>query len=124
MVGQKDGFATSSVETPTIIEENNEGAQEGASSFVIKLAHILQHLAEQKGRQTTLQLVDLLTNTSFEVNMLKWYIKSLADNEAVTTRNTRELIKDDRLCRVLWKGGMPILCSVWSAETLCQELLS
>lgn len=50
------------------------------------------------------QLVDLLTDTFLKLNILKRYIKCLADCKDITTRNKRELVKYSEPHRVLMRG--------------------
>lgn len=48
----------------------------------------------------------LLTNTSFEMNIVRRYIKSLAERRVVTSRYARELMNADWFCRVLVRDGV------------------
>lgn len=44
-----------------------------------------------------MQLVYLLANTCFEINITKQYIIGLSEREDVINRDSKDLIKDDRI---------------------------
>lgn len=89
------------METPTINEVYDEGVSERFSSFVIELRHILLQAVKHEDRRIASKLVDLLANSFFNFNIVRLYIKKIADYKHVNNRNTTEFMKCDRFCRVL-----------------------
>lgn len=47
-----------------------------------------------------------MTNTFFDLNILRLYVKSLVVYEDVSTRNTRKIMKDSSFRRVLVRDGI------------------
>lgn len=94
------------MKTLTIIQEDNESVSETVLSFAIEFKDILLQISKYGNWCTASQLVDLLTDKSSDLNILRRYIKSVADCEEVTTRNTSELIQDGAFCRVLMRGSI------------------
>lgn len=73
---------------------------------LIEFAENLLRVEKQRDRQTALHLMDLLTDTFFDIKIFKRYSKSLADYNAVTIRNTKELMKNDGIRSILVTGGI------------------
>lgn len=95
-----------SVETPIIIEDDDEGVLNLFPTFLVAFANILLQITRHEDRWTASQLVDLFPDTSFDLNMLSQYIESVADCNDVTTKNTRKLMKDEGFRRDLVRGGI------------------
>lgn len=95
MACRNDGSPWSAVEALTIIEQDEEGVSAKFTSALIKFAYILLRIFKRENGKDALQLVDLLADTTFKVNVLKRYIKSLADSKDFTTRITIELMKNN-----------------------------
>lgn len=100
-VFEEDDSPGPAVGAQTTIVDNNEYVSKRVLSFVIKFAEILLQAAKQESQRIASQPIDLLTNTSFDLNSFRKYIKILADCREVAKRNKREPIKDDGLRRVL-----------------------
>lgn len=78
MVCQENSSSSSTMKTTVIIEEEATGDSKRVPSSVIETADILLRVAKYRDRRTAAQLVDLLSNISFDLNSLRWYIKSAA----------------------------------------------
>lgn len=92
--------------TQTINEEDGKGKSGRVLSSVIKFVDILLRAAMHGDRWTLSQLVDLLTDTSIDLNSLRRYTKNFVDYKNVIARHTRELMKGNGLCRVLVRGAI------------------
>lgn len=69
IVFQDDGSPTPRTEGPTAIEEDDQGASEKVSSFLIEFGGVLLRVAKQGLQRTVSQLENLLANTSFSMNI-------------------------------------------------------
>lgn len=69
LVFQKDFHPIPAVETPASIEEDDESVAERILRFVKEFADILLRVANHRDRWTASQLVELLINTSFALNV-------------------------------------------------------
>lgn len=96
MVWSEDDSFSPAVETQTINEEDNTGISEKSTSFVIEFADSSLRVATHEDRWTAYQLIIVLADTSFEVNIFRRYIESLAVHKDVSIRSSGELMKDDR----------------------------
>lgn len=74
---------------------------------MIESTDFLLQVAKQTEGQIALQPVDLLADKSFEIKRFNGCVGSLANSEDVITIRIRELLKDDRFCRVLLRCGYP-----------------
>lgn len=101
MVYQDNGTPSPAVEKLAIIEDDDEVMSERVPSFATEFINILQRVAKQGDRCATSQLVELLTDASFDLSILRGHIKSVADKKYATIRNTRKLMKDDGVPKVL-----------------------
>lgn len=70
MIWLEERSPSHAVETPTIIEEDNEGVSERVPSFGIEFADILLRAAKPRNRWTASHLFELVTDTSFNLNIL------------------------------------------------------
>lgn len=89
------------MKTPTIIEEDDGSVSERIPSYVIDFFDILQRFSKHGDQRAASQLVVLLTDASFNMNIVKPYIRTFADCEDIITKNTMDLLKNDGVCRVL-----------------------
>lgn len=80
-----DVYFSLAVETSTITEPDNDSASESAPSFAIELADILLRTVKQGNGLILSRLVYFLVATSFRIQIIKRYMKSLADSEIFTT---------------------------------------
>lgn len=94
------------VEMPSINVEVNEVSSERSLSSMIEFADILLRVTKYGDRWTASQLTELLTTIPFNLNLLRRNIKSVLDCKDVTIRNTREFLKDRRICGVSMRGGI------------------
>lgn len=81
-----------------------EGVPGRFQSFVIEIADIMLPVVMQENGRTALQEVYILTYTFYEMIIFMQYIKGLADRKNVTARNTKELLRDDELRKILMRG--------------------
>lgn len=88
------------------LEENDERVSERVAGLMIGFAEILLRLVKQEDGWMASQPVDLLVDKSFKMKNFKWYIKILAGCEEITTRNTSEFTKNDKLRNVLLESGI------------------
>lgn len=72
---------------------------------MIEFAEILLQVVKQENKRTASQLVDLQTDTSFEIKSLKRYIRSFANSRDGTTRNKMKFVKDGKFHTVPVKVG-------------------
>lgn len=105
MIFQQDCFPSNKAESPTIIEQNDESPSERAPSFVIEFSHILRGPAKREGGHIATSLFGFLDDIILELRFSKRYIKRATDIKYVTTRDTRELVRHNRLHRILMIGG-------------------
>lgn len=105
MACQENNCPSPTAETQTRLEEDDEGVSKRFSSFAIQFSKILQRAAKDGDQWVALRLVELLTDTWSGLNILRQYIKSVADCQDVTTKNTRELMKDDGICGIKLKSS-------------------
>lgn len=100
MVCLEDDFPSPAVKTPTTFGDEDESVLEKAPSYVIEFADNLLQVAKLGDRRTTSQLVNLLIDTSYDMNILRRSIESVADREGVTSRITWKLTKNSEFRRV------------------------
>lgn len=105
MVCYKNGSCILAADVPTITELGSESLSERVPGFLTELADILLIVAKQRDGRIGLQLVDVLSSTSFIPSMFKWYIESLADCDDFTSKNTKQFMKEDGAHEVVMKGG-------------------
>lgn len=89
-------MAGTATEAQTILDEDYEGVSKIVLAFVITFLETTLQIAKQGDRPTASQLNDFLTDTSFEIKLLKRYIKRLADRKEVFTRK-KDLMNEDKL---------------------------
>lgn len=65
-------------------------------SVVVEFANVLLRVLKQGDGWIASQLIDLLTATSSKMSLFKRYINIVAESEDVATRNTKELVNDDK----------------------------
>lgn len=73
-------------------------------SFVIEFADNLPREGKQGDGKIVSQLFNWLTDTSFEMNVFKKYLKSIVACNNVTTRNMSDFMEDGGLYRALVRG--------------------
>lgn len=92
------------MEMSNIIEKDDKNILETVPSFVIDYYDILLQFSKLGDRRISPHLVDLLVNSSFEMNILKRYTNYFAACKDVIDRNTGEVMKGDGICRVPIRG--------------------
>lgn len=105
VVYQDDGSSIPVAEAVTINEQEEESVSNRVLSFLIESADILQRLVKQGESRNASQLIGLLADTFSEMNIFKPHAKSIADCKDMRSRNTKEIVKDDVLCRVMMSGS-------------------
>lgn len=79
VVYQMCGFHSCASEAPTFIEKDNESVSESVLSLLNEFVDITLGVAKQANGWIALQLVGLLTDASFELDILQRYIHHPAD---------------------------------------------
>lgn len=95
MVFWKDTSPSPLEEASSIDQQEDEGVLKRTLSTTIELTDILLRISKQGDRGIASELVDWLTDASFEINIFKLYRESLVNCKDVFTRRTVEVIKDD-----------------------------
>lgn len=102
----RKGSRITAVEIITFIGEDDQDVSKRAHSYIIDFAFIFSRAGRKRDRRIVTQLVDLVAYKFFEMNILRGCITRLTDSENATKRNTRDLMKDDGLPRVLVRGSI------------------
>lgn len=105
MVSLEEGIPSLAAMLQTIIQQDDEGVEVRVESFVIEAADVLLRSVKQRDKRTAWQLVDWLSDTFFEMIILKQFIKIYADYKDVTTKTTGEVMLDNGSSRVLGRDG-------------------
>lgn len=105
MVCPLNGCPTRAVDAPTIIEKADRSVWNEIPRFLVESADILLQVAKQENRQNASQMVDLLADISFAMNIFRQKVKSLADWGDCRTWSTRALMKNDVLHWVSVRGN-------------------
>lgn len=93
MVYPEASLSSPAVETLTKIQQDNDGVSDRAPNLFTKLTDIILQVATQGDGHIALQVITLIANTSFEINISKPCIKGLANCKDITTTITKELME-------------------------------
>lgn len=93
----EDGSHGPTAETQNIIGGDDYGVLESVPSYVAEFADILMRVTRREEQLTESQLAELLTDTTFDLNILKLHTQSVAH----CNKNTMELMKNDGFHRIL-----------------------
>lgn len=74
------------------------------TSFLIEFAETMLRVSNQGDRRTASELINLLTDISFNTNDFKRFIKSLADREDISAGRKNEIMLNDGVYIALVKG--------------------